>query len=165
MQPDVPPGPVRIVLFGPHADGVAHTPELQALLSAKQAGAVRWDLLPITSDQNWGAASTQLVHALWDDHALAIIALNRDAAHLSEQLALKAFIPVLALSDDTALTSTNIPWIFRLPASTAPAKALELVEQAAARSGTNPERLRNALASGDWYSGVAFLSTGEPKGN
>jgi branched-chain amino acid transport system substrate-binding protein len=162
-QPDVPPGPVRVVLFGPHADAVAHAPELQTLLSASLTNGMPWELLPVASDQNWGAASTQLVHALWDEHALAIIALDRDAAHLSEQLALKAFVPVLALSDDKALTSTNIPWIFRLPARTPPAKALALLVQAAARSGTNPERLRETLASGDPYSGVAFLSTGEPK--
>ena len=79
--------------------------------------------LPVASDQNWGAASTQLVHALWDQHALAIVALDRDAAHLSEQFALKAFVPVIALSDDKALTSTNVPWIFRLPAGTPPAAA------------------------------------------
>ena len=164
-QPDVPPGPVKLVLFGPHADAVAHAPELQTLLSASLTNGMPWELLPVASDQNWGAASTQLVHALWDEHALAIIALDRDAAHLSEQLALKAFVPVLALSDDKALTSTNIPWIFRLPARTPPAKALALLVQAAARSGTNPERLRETLASGDPYSGVAFLSTGEPKGN
>jgi hypothetical protein len=119
--------------------------------------------MPIASDQSWGAASTQLVHALWDDHALAIIALDRDAAHLSEQLALKAFVPVLALSDDKALTSTNVPWIFRLPSSTKPDAALLLVESAAVRSGPNPERLRDVLASGDQFLGVAFASTGEPK--
>jgi len=33
-----------------------------------------WQLLPIASDQNWGAASTQLVQALMDDHPLAIVA-------------------------------------------------------------------------------------------
>ena len=80
-----------------------------------------WELVPVASDQNWGAASTQLVHALWDEHALAIVALDRDAAHLSEQLALKAFVPVVALCNDKALTSTNVPWIFRLPAGTTPA--------------------------------------------
>ena len=51
-----------------------------------------------------------------DEHALAIVALDRNASHLSEQLALKSFVPVVALSGDKSLTSTNIPWIFRLPA-------------------------------------------------
>jgi hypothetical protein len=121
-------------------------------------------ILPVASDQNWGAASTQLVHALMDEHALAVIALDRDAAHLAEQLALKAFVPVLALSSDKALTSANIPWIFRLPATTTPAAALQLIKVAFERGGANPERLRDVLASGDQVAGVEFLPTGEPKG-
>jgi hypothetical protein len=46
---------------------------------------------------------------------------------------------------------------------------LRLLETAAAMSsakgwsGTNPERLRDVLASGDMISGVAFLPTGEPR--
>ena len=126
------------------------------------ASAAKWELIPVASDQNWGAASSQLVRALWDQHAFAIVALDRDAAHLSEQLSLKAFVPVIALSDDKALTSTNVPWIFRLPVGTPPAAALRLLDAAAARSGPNPERLRDVLASGHDVAGVAFLSTGEP---
>ena len=37
---------------------------------------------PIESKQNWGTASTQLVRALMDEHAVAIVALDRDSAHL-----------------------------------------------------------------------------------
>jgi phosphoribosylcarboxyaminoimidazole (NCAIR) mutase len=117
----------------------------------------------VASDQNWGAASTQLVYALMDEHALAIIALDRDAAHLSEQLALKAFVPVIALSSDKKLTSTNIPWIFRMPTDTTPAAALGLLEAAVAQSGANAERLRDVLASGKSVAGVAFQQTGEPR--
>jgi hypothetical protein len=120
-------------------------------------------LLPVESDQNWGAASTALVHALMDEHALAIVALDRNSSHLAEQLALKSFVPVVALSSDKTLTSTNVPWIFRMPAGTTPAVALRLLETAAGRSGANPERLRDVLASGDDFSGVAFLPTGEPR--
>ena len=98
-----------------------------------------------------------------DEHALAIVALDRNAAHLAEQLALKTFVPVVALSSDKKLTSTNVPWIFRLPPETAPAAALRLLEAAAVTSGANPERLRDVLASGDNISGVAFLPTGEPR--
>ena len=99
-----------------------------------------------------------------DERALAIMALDRDAAHLAEQLALKAFVPVIALSSDKKLTSTNVPWIFRLPAKTTPDAALGLLEAAEARSGANPERLRDVLASGEMLSGVAFLPSGEPRG-
>jgi ABC-type branched-subunit amino acid transport system substrate-binding protein len=158
---NVPAGPVRVVLFGPRAAEVAQSPEMLAALEAGPANGCI--LLPVASDQNWGAASTQLVHALMDEHALAIVALDRDASHLAEQLALKSFVPVVALSSDKSLTSTNIPWIFRLPAETTPAAALRLLEAAAGRSGANPERLRDVLASGSEVSGFAFLSTGEPR--
>jgi len=159
---DLPQGLVRVVLFGPHAAQVAQSTEVQAELAAAAAKGREWKLEPIASDQNWGAASTQLVHALIDNRALAIVALDRNSAHLAEQLALKAFVPVVALSDDRKLTSTNIPWIFRLPAETKPAAALGLLEAAVSRSGANAERLRDVLASGNDVSGVAFLPTGEP---
>ena len=151
------------MLFGPHAGLVAQSAEMQALLNRDLGQGARWTLLPVASDQNWGAASTQLVHALMDEHALVILALDRDAAHLSEQLALKAFVPVVALSEDRKLTSTNVPWIFRLPAATKPAAALMLIEEAAEKSGPNAEKLRDVLASGERIDGVAFLSTGEPR--
>jgi ABC-type branched-subunit amino acid transport system substrate-binding protein len=160
---DVPSGPIRVVLFGPKANEVALSPEMQAELVTGVAKGRAWKLLPVASDQNWGAASTQLVHALMDEHALAILALDRNSSHLAEQLALKAFVPVVALSADHALTSTNVPWIFRLPAETQPAAALHVLETAASRSGFNPERLRDVLASGNLVAGVAFLPTGEPR--
>ncbi len=162
-RPDLPAGPMRLVVFGPHADHLAQSAEMQAQLAAGAEKGQKWILLPVASDQNWGAASTQLVRALMDEQALAIIALDRNAAHLSEQLALKAFVPVVALSSDKALTSTNVPWIFRLPATTSPSAALRLIQRAAEQSGANPERLRDVLASGDVVSGVAFLPTGEPR--
>ncbi len=160
-RPDVPAGEVNVVLFGPGANEVANSEKVRGVLSEgdEKRG---WMILPVNSDQNWGAASTQLVHALMDEHALAILALDRDSAHLAEQLALKAFVPVVALSGDGALTSTNVPWIFRLPADTSPSSALKLLRVAEARSGANPERLRDALASGESFGGIAFLSTGEP---
>jgi branched-chain amino acid transport system substrate-binding protein len=162
-QRNVPAGPLRVVLFGPRADKLAQSAEMKALLAAGAATGREWVLLPVASDQNWGAASTQLVHALMDEHALAIVALDRNAAHLSEQLALKAFVPVVALSSDKALTSTNVPWIFRMPAATTPAAAVQLIQTAAEQSGANPEKLRDVLASGNTVAGVAFLPTGEER--
>ena len=161
---EVAPGPFRVVLFGPKAAQVAQSPDVQAELTAGLAKGQAWTLLPVASDQNWGAASTQLVHALMDEHALAIVALDHDAAHLAEQMALKTFVPVLALSSDKKLTSTNVPWIFRLPPETTPVAALRLLKAATIRSSANSERLRDVLASGDDISGVAFLPTGELRG-
>ena len=161
-RPDSPAGPLRVVLFGPHAQQVAVSGPMRQLLSSGVHDRT-WELVPVASDQNWGAASTQLVHGLWDDHAIAIIAMDRNSAHLAEQLALKSFVPVVALSDDTALTSTNIAWIFRLPSATTPEAALRALEAAEARSGPNSERLRDVLASGEMLAGVAFRTNGDPR--
>jgi ABC-type branched-subunit amino acid transport system substrate-binding protein len=167
---DIPAGPMRVVLFGPKAAEIAQSPEMQAALADGAARGLEWKLVPVGSDQNWSAAdwkvwadSKDLVQAVMDEHTLAIVALNRDAAHLAEQLALKSFVPVVALSSDKTLTSINVPWIFRLPAETTPTEALRLLKAAVQRSGPNPERLRKVLASGSEISGVAFLPTGEPR--
>src|SRR5579859_3654945 len=140
---DPPPGAVHVVLFGPRANEVAQSAQVVAALHERIGNNGPWGLLPVDSGQNWGAASTQLVHALMDEHAIAIIALDRNASHLSEQLALKCFVPVLALSDDKSLTSTNIPWIFRLAAGTQPADALLVLERAAGGAGSNPQQIRD----------------------
>jgi ABC-type branched-subunit amino acid transport system substrate-binding protein len=163
-QADVPAGPMNLVLFGPKAAEVAASPEVLAALTFGAAKGRPWKLLPVESDQNWGAASTALVHALMEEHALAIVALDRNASHLAEQLALKSFVPVVALSSDRSLTSNNVPWIFRLQPDTTPATALRMLAAAVCRSGPNPERLRDVLASGDAVAGVAFLPSGEPRG-
>jgi hypothetical protein len=158
---DHSPGPVRVILFGPAAAQVAESPQMATALHTASEHGRNWTLVPIDSSQNWGAASTQLVHALMDEHALAILALDRDAAHLAEQLALKSFVPVVAISSDKSLTSADIPWIFRLQDGTAPAFALRLLADAADRNGVNSKQIRDALASGRVIAGVAFQSTGE----
>ena len=160
---DLSPGPVRVILFGPKAAEIAASPEVQTALHDGAHGDRQWTILPVDSTQNWGVASTQLVHALMDEHALAIVALDRDSSHLSEQLALKCFVPVVALSSDKALTSADVPWIFRLPIASTPAAALRLLLDAADRAGANPEKIRDVLASGTDFEGLAFLPTGEPR--
>ncbi len=158
--------PRHVILFGKGAAGIGKSPEVQAELAAAGQS---WDLLPVATDLdsgsgagvNWGAASTALVHALLDEHAVAIVALDRDAAHLAEQLALKSFVPVIALSDDKTLTSTNVPWIFRLPRATGPAVALRVLRAAGLDGDASPWKMRDALASGASLAGVQFLPTGE----
>jgi hypothetical protein len=156
-------GPMSVVLFGPDADSIAQSAEMKAAsLDAAKHG-IPWKLLPVASNQGWGVASTQLVHDLFDQHALAIVALDRDSSHLAEQLALKSFVPVLALSNDKSLTSTNVPWIFRMPSDTKLTAALKTLETALKESGSNPQRLRDVLASGSDLSGISFSPNGEPK--
>ncbi len=147
------PSPLRAVVFGPNAAAVS------ARQSMRFPG---WQLLPIESKQSWGTATAQLVDALMDQHPIAVLALDRDSAHLAEQLALKSFLPVVALAEDHALTATNIPWIFRLPASTSPESAMSLIASAELLSGPNAESLRDLLASGTPIGTIAFASTGEP---
>lgn len=167
-RPNLPSGPVVVVLFGPNAETIAHSPAMRAALA--EAPGRAWKLVPVGSDVRWSkadwpvwAASSQLVQAMTGRNALAVIALNTDAAHLAEQLSLKCFVPVVALANDRSLTSANIPWIFRLPAATTPAAALRILEQAAARQDPNPERIRDLLASGSNIAGTAFLPSGEPR--
>jgi branched-chain amino acid transport system substrate-binding protein len=152
---DIPSGQATIVLFGPHAAEVARSIGAGGTDGAES-------VIAVDSGQNWGVASTELVRALMGGHVLVVVALDRDCAHLAEQLALKTFVPVVALADDKALTSTNVPWIFRLPANAGAAEAVRLVTEAARVSGENPEKLRDVLASGTVVAGVRFLPTGEP---
>ncbi len=160
---DLPTGPVRVILFGPNAAEIAGSPEVLEVLRGGRYGNRQWTVLPVESTQNWGAASTQLVHALMDEHALAIVAIDREAGHFAEQIALKCFVPVVAVSSDKTLTSANVPWIFRLPSGDSPVAALRLLREAAERAGASPEGIRNALASGADFEGLAFLPTGEPR--
>jgi hypothetical protein len=80
---------------------------------------------------------------------------------LAEQLGTKLFIPVLAISSDTTLTSTNIPWIFRLPSSTTADEAVRCITEAIGRAGMNRSKVREVLASGQPIAGVRFSSSGE----
>jgi branched-chain amino acid transport system substrate-binding protein len=156
-------GAASIVFFGHHAAEAAGSASVRAALAQSGGPADNWTVAAVDSGQNWGAAISDLVRALAGGHTLAIVALDRDAAHLAEQLALKAFVPVVALSDDRALTSTNVPWIFRLPAASPPAEAIRVLASAGRNSGNNPERVRAVLASGTELAGMRFAPTGEPK--
>jgi branched-chain amino acid transport system substrate-binding protein len=155
--------PIRVVLFGPDAGQAAQTAEIRAALqdAAQTDSSAGWVLVPIDSQQSWGTASAQLVEALMDSHPLALITLDRDSAHLAEQMALKIFVPVLAICADKALTSTNVPWIFRLSPGTSPAAALHLIRTAFRFGGSSTDRLRAILASGKELNGLAFAPTGE----
>ena len=150
----------RIGVFGPHADDAIRSPEIQRILqNVGQNGSI--SLIAIPSEGSWGKASTELVKAVYQDHVLAIIALDRASSHLAEQIAIKSFVPVVAISSDRALTSTNIPWIFRLPESTPLDQAIRTVSAAIDHGGTSRYELREYLASGAEVAGIRFQSNGE----
>jgi branched-chain amino acid transport system substrate-binding protein len=154
---DAPSGPLRIGVFGPGAD--KQVAQLARLLEQYKG---RYELVPVASDVPWGQASTQLVKLIYQDQALGIVSTDRNASHLAEQLAIKAFVPVVAVSSDKSLTSVNIPWIFRLPADTPLEEAVRCLLDAGEKSGPNRGRLREVLSSGATLAGgVHFDSRGE----
>jgi ABC-type branched-subunit amino acid transport system substrate-binding protein len=148
--PDAPSGPMRLVVFGPAAAQITSAPGVRAVLAPFGD---QYLLAPVDADKPWGQASTELVDLLYGGNAVGILAVGRNASHLAEQLAAKVFIPVVALSADVSLTAVNLPWIFRLPAETAPEEAIRTIVAAAEKAGPNRGRLRDALAASGRFDG------------
>jgi ABC-type branched-subunit amino acid transport system substrate-binding protein len=143
-------GPERnIAIFGPGADRLA-----------SEIAIPGYHVIGVASDVPWGKASTELVRLVYDPDVLGIVAAGREPAHLAEQIVVKAFLPVIAISSDRSLTSANIPWIFRLDPGVPLADAVRCLSDAARRAGPNRGRIRDFLASGAGRH--AFASNGEP---
>ncbi|HET9306517.1 MAG TPA: ABC transporter substrate-binding protein [Candidatus Sulfotelmatobacter sp.] len=159
--PDESTTDLRIGVFGPHADEVVRSPHILQLLTALNASGKNVSLIAIPSETSWGKASSDLVKAVYQDQVLALIALDRNSSHLAEQVAVKSFVPVIALSSDRALTSTNIPWIFRLPPQTQIFDVVDCLLRAIREAGPNRDRIRGVLASGKPVAGIRFNPTGE----
>ena len=148
---DAPAGEREIGIFGPGAEPLA------AHLSA--AG---FRVVGVSSEQAWGKASDELVNLVYDPSVLGLVATDRASAHLAEQIAVKTFIPVIGISSDRTLTSTNVPWIFRLDAGATLADAVRCLTDAANRVGPNRGAIRDYLAKGNLVAGrYTFRSTGE----
>jgi hypothetical protein len=154
---------LTIGVFGPKADAIVRSPEIARLLTDLKTNGSEFSLIAIPSEAAWGRASSDLVKAVYQNHVLAIVALDRPSSHLAEQIGVKSLVPVVAISNDRALTSTNIPWIFRLPEGTTFADALRILSAAIATAGPNRTVIREALGSGKPLAGIAFASNGEPK--
>ena len=159
--PDESASNLQIGIFGPHAEDVVQSPEMLQIMRTLNAQGKHFSLIAIPSDTSWGKASSDLVKAVYQDRVLALIALDRASSHLAEQIAVKSFIPVVAISSDRALTTTNIPWIFRLPEGSPIQEAVACLAVAIERSGPNRAKIREFLASGRPATGVRFDSTGE----
>lgn len=160
--PDADPREIRIAVFGPKADQLVKSADIVRVLKDAKPG-VPISLLGISSEGPWGKASTQLVDSIYKDDVLGIIALDRNSSHLAEQLAVKSFVPVIALSSDKTLTSINIPWIFRLQQDASLEQAVRCFREAIEKAGANRGKIRDLLSSGSEIAGVRFRSTGEPK--
>ena len=151
----------KIAVFGPHADDSLLRAGLPSRLAQLRTAAESYSLVPIRSDSAWGKASSDLVKAVYEDHVLAVIALDRQSSHLAEQIAVKSFIPVIAISSDQALTTTNIPWIFRVPEGTSLQTVLDCLSTAIDKAGPSRSEIRGILASGAPLAGIRFSVTGD----
>jgi ABC-type branched-subunit amino acid transport system substrate-binding protein len=138
----------RIGVFGPGADR-----------TVLQIAAPGYELIGVASEAAWGKSSTDLVKLVYDPTVVALVAAGREPAHLAEQIAVKTFLPVVAISADRNLTSANIPWIFRVGPDASVAEAVRCVTDAVAHVGANRGRIREFLASGSGK--VSFASNGE----
>ena len=160
--PDEVADDLKIGVFGPHADELVRSPEITRMLSTLNGTSKHFSLIAIPSESSWGKASSDLVKAVYQEHVVALIALDRPSSHLAEQIAVKSFVPVLSISSDRSLTSTNIPWIFRLPEGTPFDQALRSLSSAIVQAGPNRANVRKVLASGRPLAGASFAATGEP---
>jgi ABC-type branched-subunit amino acid transport system substrate-binding protein len=141
----------KIGLFGPGAEALAG--------SLSRTG---YEVVGISSEAAWGKASNQLVNLVYDPDVIGVVATDRASAHLAEQIAVKALIPVVAISSDRALTSTNVPWIFRLESGTAMGDAVRCLSEAAEHAGGNRDSIRAYLASGKTVADrFSFTPAGE----
>ncbi|HZQ22624.1 MAG TPA: ABC transporter substrate-binding protein [Terriglobales bacterium] len=159
--PDEKSRELTIAVFGPKADEVARSPMIASYLEQASGNAGQYSLVAIPSDKSWGQASSELVRAVYDKNALVIIALDRPSSHLAEQIGTKSFVPVIGISSDRALTSTNIPWIFRLAPDSSLDQVVHCVIEAIQISGPNRGKIRDILSSGKAIAGMRFQSNGE----
>jgi branched-chain amino acid transport system substrate-binding protein len=159
--PDQKATAAKIGVFGPHADDLVRSPEIANLLSTPNGMANRVSLVGIRSEGSWGKASDDLVHVVYAEKVVAIVTLDRASAHLAEQIGVKSFVPVIAISSDRALTSANIPWIFRLPEGTSLSTALRCISEAIDRAGPNRDKIGELLSSGALVAGMRFSGNGD----
>ena len=85
------------------------------------------------------------------------------SSHLAEQIGVKAFVPVIAISSDHTLASVHIPCIFRLPEGTSFDQALPVITAAEQQAAANRSKLCDVLSSRSPIAEGRFQSTGESR--
>ncbi|MGC1648973.1 MAG: ABC transporter substrate-binding protein, partial [Candidatus Sulfotelmatobacter sp.] len=85
--PDEFAGDLKIGVFGPHADELVRAPETIRVLDTLNTPGRHFSLIAIPSESSWGKASADLVKAVYQEHVLAVVALDRASSHLAEQIA------------------------------------------------------------------------------
>jgi ABC-type branched-subunit amino acid transport system substrate-binding protein len=115
---------IAIGLFAPfnQSDPAAHDLYRGVKLAIEQANAadgyrgVEFSLVQRWAGVPWAAGSKEVIRLVYEDRVWAIITSGDGAGHIAQQIAAKAYVPVIApLSSASSLTHTGVPWIFRLP--------------------------------------------------
>ena len=116
---------VRIGLFGPLANATGAGSELVrgaelAVNEANRLGGyqgIPFRLVARWADRPWISGANELIRLAYADGICALVgSLDGETTHLAEQVATKAWIPLLSpLASDDTLTQIRLPWIFSLP--------------------------------------------------
>jgi branched-chain amino acid transport system substrate-binding protein len=115
---------ITIGLFAPFKQGGPAAYDLYrgVKLAIEQANAsggyrgVAFRLVRRWAGAPWTAGSKEVIRLVYEDRVWAIIGSRDGASHIAQQIAAKAYIPVIApISSVSSLTRTGVPWIFRLP--------------------------------------------------
>jgi branched-chain amino acid transport system substrate-binding protein len=116
---------IKIGLFSPYStEGNPAAQQLnegvdlaiqQANLSGGYQG-VPFQLIQRWAGDPWGAGSKEVIKLVYQDKVWGIIAYREGAGHIAQQIAAKAYAPVIApLSTAVSVMATGVPWIFKLP--------------------------------------------------
>ncbi len=115
---------IPIGLFAPMEPGNPAAEDLYkgvtlALEQANRGGGykgVKFRLVRRWAKDPWAAGSREVVRLRYQDLVWGIIGFREGASHIAQQIAAKAYVPVLApVSSALSMTHTGVPWIFRLP--------------------------------------------------
>lgn len=115
---------IAIGLFAPlnQSDPAARHLFQGVKLAIEQANAgggyqgVEFSLVRRWAGSPWGAGSKEVIRLVYQDRVWAIISYKDGSGHIAQQIAAKAYVPVIApLSSTSSLTHAGVPWIFRLP--------------------------------------------------
>jgi len=83
----------KSLVFGPRADELVRASETVRMLNAFNVAGRHLSLIAMPSEGLWGKASVELVKAVFQEHVVAMIALDRPSRHLAEQIAVSRSSP------------------------------------------------------------------------
>ena len=136
-------------------------PETIRMLRTLNGSGKLLSLIAIPSEASWGKASSDLVKAVYQEHVLALIALDRPSSHLAEPIAVKSFVPLVGYLVRPRPHLNQHPLDLRFAVRHYPQQALRTLSAAIDKAGPNRTTIRELLSSGAPLAGLRFRSKGE----